>query len=207
MKPMAQSQFKRLVRELSPWPKEGISVDNLIPGAREYLPIVPSSRLWLPRLGKGDDARFAENFRDTWRRIPLNARRAMVGHWRKSQPLSAIQMVWSPLICLCNEWELSDETWRQPKDAGVCGHNGHTLYFYAPLVDAMPPQHVGELIAHELAHVVQYANGEIDFRVGRPIDRNYDDTENYADDIMEDWGFDSVAMDKWCRENWIWPAE
>ena len=110
MTPKAKSNFKRLVRELSAWNKEVFSVDNMILGTREYLPIVPSSRLWLPLPGDGDDARFAAIFRDTWRRIPLNARRAMVGHWRKSQPLSAIQLVWSPLICLCNEWELSDET-------------------------------------------------------------------------------------------------
>ena len=129
---------------------EGAAEDTWMAAAPELLPIVPRSRLWLPKLGIGDDERFASIFRNTWHKIPLGARRLKVKHWRENSAHFPIQGLWSPTIQLTDYWELSDRTVRQPKDLGVCGRNGHSLYFYAPAVDAVPAQHVEELIAHEL---------------------------------------------------------
>ena len=118
-----------------------------------------------------------------------------------------IQGLWSPTIALVDHWELSDNTWRQPKDMGACGRKGHSVYYWAPIVDAMPDAHVAELIAHELVHVFQHARGEIPFTAG--IDHNdrsqprwANDHEMWADEIMEWWDFDPWAMDEWCAANW-----
>ena len=196
------SNIKTLIRQLAKFPFTKFTGD----GAPEFMPIVPSSRLWLPRLGIGDDKRFAAIFRDTWPRIPLKARRLMVNHWRKSEPIWAIQGFWSPMIQLADDWEFSDRTVRHPKDFAACGRNGHSLFFYAPLVDAMPGHHIQELIAHELAHVIQYALGEPS-STDRTLPRWCDEAESHADEIMELWDFDPWAMDDWIDANWTWPSE
>lgn len=191
--------IKTLSRRLATCPFDQSDLDD----APEFLPVVPTSRLWLPRLGFGDDERFAAIFRDTWCRIPLKARRIMVKHWRKSEPAWAIQGLWSPTIQLTDDWEFSDRSVRQPKEVAACGRNGHSLYFYAPLVDAMPVVHVQELIAHELAHVVQYGIGEPP-STDRSVPRWSDDSELEADEMMELWGFDCWAMDEWIAAHWTW---
>lgn len=170
----------------------------------EFLPIVPSSRLWLPRLGIGDDARFAGIFRDTWGSIPIRARRLIVKHWRQC-PLGRLQGLWSPMVALANYWEFSEWGVRGMKDYAACGCGGHSLFFDAPLVDAMPSQHVRELIAHELAHAVEYACGEFP-QADRTQPRVFVEAENVADEIMEGWGFDPWAMDHWIERNWRWPT-
>ena len=64
----------------------------------------------------------------------------------------------------------------------------------------MPEHHVQELIAHELAHVIQFAFGEPPSSDGT-LPRGCDDAELVADEIMEDWGFDPYAMDDWTAAN------
>lgn len=150
MKPT--TRLATIVHKLSPF--EEFDDDQMELAVPEFLPIVPTSRIWLPKLGIGDDERCASIFQDTWRQIDIRARRLMVAHWRASKPLYAIQGLWSPTIQLVGSWEFSERSWRQPKELAACGCNGHSLYFYAPVVDAMPEQHVKELVAHELAHVV-----------------------------------------------------
>lgn len=199
------AKLATLVRRLSPF--EEFDDDQMEFAVPEFLPIVPTSRLWLPKLGVGDDEGFASIFRDTWRQIDIRARRLMVAHWRKGQPRYAIQGLWSPTIHLTRSWEFSRWDWRKPKDLGACGSGGHSLYFYAPVVDAMPTKHVQELVAHELAHVVQYATGDLPrsgSMMDRTIPRIFDAIENIADEYMEWWGFDADAMDDWCAKNWKW---
>jgi hypothetical protein len=202
--PSRTTRLATLVRKLSPF--ENFDADQMEFAAPEFFPIVPTSRLWLPRLGVGNDERFANIFRDTWRQIDIRARRLMVAHWRNGQPRYAIQGLWSPTIRLCRSWQFNEWSWRGPRDLGACGSGGHSLYFYAPVVDAMPTKHVGELIAHELAHVIQYATGDLPRPGGtdRTIPRSCDPIENIADEYMEWWGFDPSAIDEWCAENWKW---
>ena len=127
----------------------------------------------------------------------------MVKHWRECPP-GRLQGLWSPLVALVDDWEFSDHFSREPKDLGACGRGGHSLFFYAAIVDAMPAQHVGELIAHELAHAVQYARGDWP-NTDRSKPRWWDEAEMVADEIMGEWGFDPWAMDDWMERNWKWP--
>lgn len=196
------TNIKTLIRKLSPFPETKMDETQ---SNCQYLPIVPSARLWLPRLGFGDDERFAGIFRATWRRIPLGARRIMVEHWRNA-PLLFVQGHWSPLIQFANNWMFFNVFIRQLKDLAICTPHGHILAFYAPVVDAMPAVHVGELIAHELAHVFLYADGEL-LGTDREKPRISDPIEIMADTIMEMWGFDSEALDQWLEKNWTWPPE
>lgn len=193
------ADINTLIRKLSHDPDDLVEDQN----TPVFLPIVTSARLWLPKLGIGDDARFADIFRQTWRRIMLRDRRRIVRHWREGSRYFPIQGHWSPLIMLSNDWQFSDRGFREPKDLAACGRNGHSLYFYAPVVDAMPRQHVSELIAHELAHVALFAVGEIQ-NVDRTIPRVFDETEIMADELMELWGIDSQAIDVWLEKYWTW---
>ncbi len=158
-----------------------------------YLTIQRSSDLYLPILGYGDDVRFAEIFRDTWRRIPLWGRRGLVGYWRKDGRNSLVAYM-SPRIELLREWIERDDG----NIFGAVARAGHQLQFWAPVVDAFPEVHVGELIAHELAHVFLVARGW-EGTTNRKVHRWDDPTEVEADKVMEDWGFDPDAMD-----DWIW---
>lgn len=172
----------------------------------KYLPIIPASGLWLLKLGIGNDERFAQIFRDTWRQIPLKARRLIVKFWRRNTPPWAATGLRSPTIQLTDYWEFSERSWRQKNELGICGLDGHGLFFYGPVVDKMPQRHVEELIAHELAHVVQSATDGPP-HTDRTIARIFDTTENIADEYMEGWGFDSEAMDEWLNKNWTWPGK
>jgi len=195
------SNYKTLLRQLAPQLVTHYDID----GAPNYLPIVPSSRLWLPHLGIGDDKRFAAIFRNTWRKLPFRDRRMMVMHWRMCEPFR-IREFWSPYVALSDDWTFFDGARRHPKDIAACGHSGHVLFFHASVVDTMPAVHVEELIAHELAHVIQHANGEMP-QTDRSVPRCLDDSESDADEIMEQWGFEPSAMDKWIAAEWKWPNE
>lgn len=201
--------YHQLRRKLAPDFYANVGMDMDAADAMEdismfplYLPIVSTSRLWLPKLGIGDDERFAVIFRNTWKKIPLWARRMMVKHWRTC-PQFLRPGFWSPAISMAKDWAISDRVVRQPRDCAACGRCGHCLFFYAPVVDAMPVQHVEELIAHELAHVVQDASGDCS-QTDRSEPRWNDPCEEIADEIMNDWGFDPWAMDEWFKAHWKW---
>lgn len=176
--------------------------DEVLDSAPEFFPIAPNSRLWLPKLGIGDDERFADIVRKTWKMIPTWARRMMVKYWRAC-PGGFIPAFWSPTIALDLDWHFSEHGFRHPKDLAACGCFGHRLFFYAPVVDAMPSQHVEELIAHELAHVVNHASGDV-IQTDRTQPRWNDVAEEIADEIMQTWGFDPWAMDRWLKAHWKW---
>ena len=74
---------------------------------------------------------------------------------------------------------------------------GHKLQFWSKIVAEYPDSLVRDLIAHELAHVLQAAWGW-DFG---PADSF--EAEEDADLQMQAWGFDAVAMDEWDREHGI----
>jgi hypothetical protein len=161
------------------------------PPDQRYLTIQRSSDLYLPVLGFGDDVRFARIFRDTWRRIPLWARRRLVGYWRQSQHWL---LPVSPCIELLGDW------FERDRDLGCVGRAGHEIWFWAPIVDAFPEVHVAELIAHELAHVLLRTCGWEE-HTNREVHRWDDPIEEAADEVMEDWGFDPNDMDVWVYRN------
>jgi hypothetical protein len=148
------------------------------------LPIVRSSDLRLLPRGYGGDARFAGIFHRAWRRIPLWARRRMTAHWRKPSwprllagvpvrpvtPGAPRASLVSPRVELLYEWtggrlnaliepgaDLATCRGGGRHEYAFCACEGHVLRFCAPHVDRMPDEVAMDLVAHELAHVVQYA--------------------------------------------------
>jgi hypothetical protein len=82
------------------------------------------------------------------------------------------------------------------------------MRFRSTTVDAMPEDVVQDLIAHELAHVVQFARGIRCVRVtsrgiatfqqrdGSCYGGNYE-IEQDADESISSWGFDPESLDHW----------
>ena len=67
------------------------------------------------------------------------------------------------------------------------------MLFHGPSVDSMPPETVQDVIAHELAHVFQWATHDLEYVL------NWDsgDCELDADETIEDWGFKADSVDEW----------
>jgi hypothetical protein len=148
----------------------------------------------------GDGSRFARLFRATWRRIPLWARRRILRYWREdfSGPIAV-----SPEITLAKSWK-----GRGRRDFAVTTCHGHRLVFHSRSVAAMPEDVAGDLIAHELAYVLQSVRG---IRFVKETRRGgayfaYPDGSCFggrmeievdADETMDRWGFDSRSIDRW----------
>ncbi len=74
--------------------------------------------------------------------------------------------------------------------------SGHKIQFWSKVVRHLPDGVVRDLIAHELAHVTQWARGQ---------DLNTDDcfmVEFEADELIEEWGFSSESIDDWYRQRY-----
>jgi hypothetical protein len=142
----------------------------------------------------GDGKRFARLFAETWRRLPYRVRRHVLKHWRESD-LSFVN--YSPQIELVDFWS------QRMVEAGLGGDKaavfclGHRLVFWTKIVDAYPDDLVRDLIAHELAHVYQWAIG-CDLDEMEPML-----CESEADLLVETWGFSSTAMDEWDLEHGV----
>ena len=135
-------------------------------------PLIPSQGIAL--LANGCDGHaFARLFRDSWRRIPLAARRQICSYWRKCGE------VW-PRIELSDQW--ADCEYRH---AHVT-QSGRDLYFCASSFQILPARAAEWLIAHEVAHVYQKACGR------KPGGENEAENEANADTIAKQWGFSPV---------------
>lgn len=184
------------------------------------IPIIPRSRIYLVPYGHGNDRQFAVRFRDTWKKLPLFARRRLLLHWRedqdlartvvgiydisKFQPQSGRQLIISPRIELLSGWlgprgdNIVDAPRHPPKEVGHTFAQGHLLRFHAPHVDRMPVSVTECLIAHELAHAYQFAIGIAeDFG---PYETNSYEWEADAEDTLTNWGFEDRIIDKWAEE-------
>ena len=184
--------WTRLFRRFEKRVGANVEIGGAVPDT-QYLTIQRSSYLYLPVLGYGDDVRFCEIFQRTWRRIPLWARRRLVGHWRDDCRNGTVSHM-SPRIELLGDWVERDRAF------GCIGRAGHRIWFWAPIVDAFPEEHVAELIAHELAHVYLFAFGQEE-GTNRRLHRWDDPIEEAADELMEEWGFDPYDMDDWVSRN------
>lgn len=169
--------------------------------AAKLIPIIPRSGLYLCGHGHGDDRRFARLFRETWVSLPLTARRRMLKHWREDER-RGMRGFWCmgptqayPTIQLLFSWfrtesdlyaalDLMPEEEPQPF-AQVFG-GGHTLRFLAAAVDRMPDDVVRRLIAHELAHVHQFASGGLGA-----------DCEDDAERLAGAWGYSDQPIREW----------
>jgi hypothetical protein len=166
--------------------------------------------VYLVSYGHGDERRFIDQFRRTWKRFPLWARRRILRHWRR---LSAGQWQppgYNPYACaeLVHGW--SDGPIRavgdgviKPGDAkehwgpyAAVNGNGRILRFHAPRFDIMPDDIAQDLIGHELIHVLQFAEGYMHwFGTAHP---SPGEIEQRTDEAMGDcFGFDPESVDRW----------
>jgi hypothetical protein len=190
------------------------------------IPIIPRSRIFLVPYGHGNDMQFAVRFRDTWKKLPLWVRRRLLRHWREDQdqartivgifdttrcqhpigwpPRNPAEYIISPRIELLSGWigprgdDIVDAPRHPPKEVGHTFARGHLLRFHAPQVDRMPVGVAECLIAHELAHAYQFANG-IAEDLG-PYETNSYEWEADAEDTLTNWGFEDRIIDKWAEE-------
>ena len=192
-----------------------------------YLPISPKHRLYLEVIGHGDDARFGGIFRDVWFKIPEDDRKQMSDHWTAHPSLGGNPPFLAISIRLENLSSLRDG-----HRLGQCGMLGTALQFYSPAVDLMlrkrKRRHVAALIAHELAHVLQFSKDQV-----VPMERPewltdevivetaeamgvgfeqakarmmyvVDPVEHHADRIAAEWGFNVRAMLRWIHKSIRW---
>jgi len=185
-----------------------------------YLPISPVDHLYLDVFGHGNDARFADVFRDVWLTIPVKERKRMTGYWATHICITPWRGV---RISLQNSSKM-----RNSRTYAECGALGAVLEFYAPVVDRMPRKHVAALIAHELAHVLQASNGQL-IPTKRPewmddksiaelaaingesfgeTERKwryqFSPVERDADTIAMRWGFNVPAEKRWLKKKVRW---
>jgi hypothetical protein len=170
------------------------------------LPLLPRHRVYL-RVDAGDGPAFARLFRATWDRLPLGARRRILGYWRGD--LSGL-MPLSPSVELGRGWPDMGR-----KDLAMVSRHGHRMRFRSSVIRAMSKGKregvAQDLIAHELAHVYQSARG---IRCGTMSPEGYPqyfdaggaywggaiEIEDDADWQMDRWGFDAESIDRWSLE-------
>jgi hypothetical protein len=140
----------------------------------------------------GGAERFTRVFRETWRKLPSWARRAMLRHWRVGPAYSF--NILTPRVELLECFEGTHTRGRGGVKAAVY-NRGHELKFRTRIVDAYPDHLVRDLIAHELAHVWQQATGCFETEGDDAEAQN----EEAADCLMVRWGFAPYAMDEWDR--------
>jgi len=172
---------------------------------RGFHPLLPRHRVYLfaPHKSDAPGKRFARLFVETWKQIPLGPRRAILRHWRNGgvAPFSVgIPLAFSPLIELLSGWSKQEvrrggHGLRGTK--AMVSYRGHKLQFWSKIVAVYPDSLVRDLIAHELAHVLQSARGW-DSWPADPVAEEED-----ADFQMQVWGFDDVAMDEWDRTHGV----
>lgn len=116
----------------------------------------------------GDGERFAGLFLEVWRQLPLSVREKILGHWSNDENPDL-------LLELSNGWK---NCTTRDGETSLCGCS---VKFSAAKMDLVFDVSAKFLIAHELAHVYQYAT-----RTNR---RPYEDLESEADELADHWGF------------------
>ena len=114
-------------------------------------------------------------------------RRSILGHWRK--PCPALCGLPGPQIHLLDDWSDRQRGRGLRGDKAGVSWKGNRLRFWRRIVAAYPDVLVRDLIAHELAHVLQESRG-FEFE-------NAYECEEDADMRAEFWGFSSTEIDEW----------
>lgn len=130
---------------------------------------------FLPLFHFGNERRFVDLFRSTWNRIPEHERRFVQEFWELSQR--------EPYCELSNLWMTESRS----NYAQVTGL-GCELRFLASAFLVLPDEVARFVIAHELAHVFQKAEGK------SPGGACEEENEAEANSIAERWGFDRIGF-------------
>lgn len=139
----------------------------------DRIPILPRSRLYLGYDWEGDGPRFAGLFASTWRRLPLGARRSLLGYWRAPSPAREVHgrreyrldggggdsPIWVIDVGEGPRIEYRRADYDEEDALGGCGGDGHRLWFNSTRLDGLPDGPVQYVVAHELAHAFQRATG------------------------------------------------
>jgi hypothetical protein len=149
--------------------------------------LLPRHHVYLFALEPGGE-RFARLFVESWKRLPYYARRLVLRHWKRDTPAD---MTLKPQIELLSGWSGRAGGRGLSGAKAAAGGLGYRLVFWTRIVDVYPDELVRDLIAHELAHIFQWASG---WNIDRadPIV-----CEQHANDLVEAWGFSSTEMDEW----------
>lgn len=179
---------------------------------KRLIPIVRSSDLWLARTGYGNERKFVSAFQAAWSQIPYCDRRDLVKHWRTdSMRFFGVQRPGdltggpsdfvSPYIRLLEGWNFDREyvpttVEHHRGEYAFVNCEGHRMLFWSARFDLMPTDVAASVIAHELAHVAQWAWGyELLFGTNEPCAQ---DCEQHADELMGcRWDFDPELVDRW----------
>jgi hypothetical protein len=142
-----------------------MTVNDLLERGRELL-LLPRHKVRLLYTVPADGQRFARLFREVWKRMPLGARRAILKHWKAG-----------------SRWHRPDDGYGYPCEGfsldaeetaeysqGNSGaramaqvdRDGHQLRFLWPAIKDGSDDQIRYCIAHELAHVYQFALGYAD---------------------------------------------
>jgi len=159
------------------------------------LPIIRRSGLFFHHFGDGDAKLFASAFAETWRSIPLSARRRLLKYWRDTKP-QGCEYKWPSI-------ELSSA---QTHDFS-CGNSGDAiarleftmfLYFNSSAMDILPLPEYKFTIAHELAHVHILAGPGREEHLADVVackDLEFSWAEQDADEVADYWGFDRESTE------------
>ena len=138
-----------------------------------------------------DSVRFARAFRSTWKKIPLSWRRRILAHWHR--PSRVIGKRKGPRIILrakvFDRGSLKNPRFKNDATFAMASRSGDFLQFLAPAFDRMPLRIAEAVIAHELAHVVQF---EANLWSCTRLERE-------ADIIALAWGFPIYEVDEWAQ--------
>jgi hypothetical protein len=163
----------------------------------ELTPILPRHGVYLrsySRRTRHQEPRFADLFAATFRRLPLEARRRILGWWRKNR--RSFNPFAPEIVLATREWMGKTRQERRGVWALVT-KVGTAMYFHAATVATTPDHVVCDLIAHELAHVYQWASG---WRpTGDPAQDSLD--EEHANKLVVLWGFEVDTIDDWAERD------
>jgi len=149
--------------------------------------IEPAAGLYLAVLAQGAAARFANLFRQAWRRIPRADRQAMLRHWRAlSHGVAGL-----PMIQYAERWR--DHEYGEIANTSL---DGRLLRFKSTAVDALPDSAACDLIAHELAHVFLIATRNTP-PPSRGKQLRHTPAEMRADGLARSWGFEPDSLAIW----------
>lgn len=142
--------------------------------------------LRLPSEGPGNRPRFAAIFGGVWATVQPEQKERILTYWRKFPG--------APLIDLVLGHRFPGEN----EDYGL------RLKFNARAVDWAPDEMLASLIAHELSHVLSYADpnsksSQATMKVRGEVLEQIKEEE--ADALAESWGFDMGKLRSWGNES------
>ena len=131
------------------------------------------------------EVRFARVFQATLERIPCASRRKILTHWRDNT---------LPGRVLVEVVPFKMDFVRGHGGYAACTKCGRDLAFWSPMVDRLPDEHLSAMIAHELAHVLHWADD--------PAHGEDPNAEDLANAKVREWGFlDPEVTTFWIARN------